>query len=122
MDTHTLASNLLRLIGSISLLGEDYSVDRYWLGDGLLAAMGGEERASIGTDVNAEALSVNICLHSTPVALVPFIIRWGPGASSDVLRRSARCTKCGRKGATLQHPVWAGADVGFESFPVGHAR
>jgi hypothetical protein len=37
------------------------------------------------------------CLHRTPVAFVPFIIRWGPDASSDMLRRSARCTKCGRR-------------------------
>ena len=32
------------------------------------------------------------CLHRRPVAFVPFIIRWGPDASSDILRRSARCT------------------------------
>ena len=58
------------------------------------------------------------CLNSRPVALVPFIIRWGPDTSSDVLRASARCTRCGRKRASLQHPSWAGADVGFEPFPV----
>jgi hypothetical protein len=46
------------------------------------------------------------------------VIRWGPGASSDLLRRSARCTKCGRKGAVLQHPSWAGMHIGFEPFPV----
>jgi hypothetical protein len=34
-----------------------------------------------------------------------------------MLRRSARCTNCGRKGATLQHPSWAGSYVGFEPFP-----
>jgi hypothetical protein len=27
---------------------------------------------------------------------------WGPNASSEMLRRSARCTKCGRKGAVLR--------------------
>jgi hypothetical protein len=58
------------------------------------------------------------CLHRTPVAFVPLIIRWGPDASSDMLRRSARCTKCGRKGAALQHPSWARMDIGFEPFPV----
>jgi hypothetical protein len=57
------------------------------------------------------------CLHRTPIAFVPLIIRWGPDASSDVLRRSARCTKCGRKGAVLQHPSWAGMDLGWEPFP-----
>lgn len=44
------------------------------------------------------------CMHYAPVAYAPLIIRWGPDASSDVLRRSARCTRCGRKGATLLHP------------------
>jgi hypothetical protein len=58
------------------------------------------------------------CLHRTPVAFVPFIIRWGPDASSDMLRRSARCTNCGRKGAVLQHPSWAGMDVGWEPIPL----
>jgi len=34
------------------------------------------------------------------------MIRWGADASSDMLRRSARCTRCGRKGATIQLPGW----------------
>jgi hypothetical protein len=58
------------------------------------------------------------CLHRRPMAFVPLIIRWGPDASSYVLRKSARCSKCGRKGASLQHPSWAGSHVGWESFPV----
>src|SRR3954454_9261077 len=37
----------------------------------------------------------------TALALAPYVIRWGATASSDVLRRSARCTVCGHKGATL---------------------
>jgi hypothetical protein len=49
---------------------------------------------------------------------VTLIIRWGPDATSELLRRSARCTKCGREGAVLQHPSWAGMYVGFEPFPV----
>jgi hypothetical protein len=44
---------------------------------------------------------------------VPFIIRWGPDASSDVLRQRARCTACGNLGATLQHPSWGGKTLGF---------
>ena len=32
--------------------------------------------------------------------------RWGMDASSDVLRRNARCSACGRRRATLQHPSW----------------
>jgi hypothetical protein len=57
------------------------------------------------------------CMHRKPVAFVPYIIRWGPDASSDMLRRSARCTKCGRKGAALQYPSWAGSHIGWEPFP-----
>lgn len=53
------------------------------------------------------------------MAFVPLIIRWGQDASSDMLRRSARRTACGRKGAVLQHPSWAGSHVGFEPCPVG---
>jgi hypothetical protein len=56
-------------------------------------------------------------LHRAPVAFVPLMIRWGADASSDKLRRCARCAACGHKGATLQHPGWAGANVGFQSFP-----
>jgi hypothetical protein len=45
------------------------------------------------------------CQHRSPVALVSLIIRWSAEASSDVLHRSARCTRCGRKGATIQIPM-----------------
>ena len=57
------------------------------------------------------------CLHHAPVAFVPLMIRWGANASSDKLRRCARCTACGHKGATLQHPGWVDAVVGFQPFP-----
>ena len=57
------------------------------------------------------------CLHHAPMALVPLIIRWGAETSSDRLRQRARCTKCGHKGATLQHPGWAGTHIGFQPFP-----
>jgi hypothetical protein len=36
-----------------------------------------------------------------PRCLSPFVIRWGRDASSDLLRRSARCTRCGGKGAMI---------------------
>jgi hypothetical protein len=52
------------------------------------------------------------------MALVPLIIHWGANTSSDKLRRCARCTKCGSKGATLQHPGWVGEQIGFAPFPV----
>src|SRR5271167_1543407 len=59
------------------------------------------------------------CLHHSPLACAVPVIRWGADASSDVLRQRARCTACGRKGATLQHPGWAGEHIGFIPFPVG---
>jgi hypothetical protein len=59
------------------------------------------------------------CQRSQPVALAPFIIRWGPDASSDMLRAWARCRRCGTKGATLQLPGWGGRAVGVTPFPVG---
>ena len=57
------------------------------------------------------------CLHSAPVAFVPLMIRWGMDASSDMLRRSARCSVCGHKGATLKHPSWVDMQVGWQPFP-----
>ena len=58
------------------------------------------------------------CSHYSPLACAVPVIRWGANTSSDKLRQCARCTACGRKGATLQHPGWGGADVGFLPFPV----
>ena len=55
------------------------------------------------------------------MALAPLIIRWGPDASSDVLRQRARCSKCGHQGATLQIPGWVGGDIGSAPFPTGPA-
>ena len=62
------------------------------------------------------------CHASRAVALAPLIIRFGPDASSDVLRRSARCSRCGGKGATLMHPSWSGSHKGFAPFPVERAE
>lgn len=45
-----------------------------------------------------------LCQHRAPMALAPLIIRWGPETSGDMLRRCARCTKCGHKGATAAAP------------------
>ena len=57
------------------------------------------------------------CQHHAPMAYVPLMIRWGADVSSDKLRQCAWCTACGHKGATLQHPGWAGAHIGFQPFP-----
>jgi hypothetical protein len=52
-------------------------------------------------------LNCERCQHHAPLACAVAVIRWVAGASSDVLRERARCTVCGHKGATLQHPGWA---------------
>ena len=53
------------------------------------------------------------CRHKAPMALAPLIIRWGGDASSDLLRRSARCSRCGNRGADLQHPSATSSDIGL---------
>jgi hypothetical protein len=62
------------------------------------------------------------CQHHAPMALAPLIIRWSPDASSDVLRQCARCTVCGHKGATLQHPGWIENGIGWQPFPVENSE
>jgi hypothetical protein len=55
------------------------------------------------------------CQRHAPVACAIAVIR------SDKLRAGARCIACGRKGATLQRPCWAGNNVGFYPVPIGNA-
>jgi hypothetical protein len=62
------------------------------------------------------------CPHHAPLACAVPVIRWGANASSDKLRQCARCTACGHKGATIQHPGWGGADIGFLPFPTTRMR
>jgi hypothetical protein len=47
------------------------------------------------------------CTHRAPAALAPFVIRWGAEASSDRLRKRAKCSVCGTKGAALMLPSWS---------------
>jgi hypothetical protein len=61
-------------------------------------------------------------IGQAPIAIAPFIIRWGATASSDLLRRSLRCSTCGGKGCTLRHPSWMGMDIGVETFPSKRQR
>src|SRR5262249_22079365 len=63
-------------------------------------------------------LRCDACGHRVAVPLVPFVIRWGGDASSDMLRTHARCTVCGRRGASLQHPSWGDESMGWEVFPL----
>jgi hypothetical protein len=62
------------------------------------------------------------CQHSAPFACAVAVIRWGANESSDKLRQCARCTACGSKGATLQHPSWGGNSIGFLPFPIDGRR
>jgi hypothetical protein len=57
------------------------------------------------------------CQHHAPLACAVAVILWGRDASSDKLRAAARCTSCGSKGATVQHPGWAANHIGFSPFP-----
>jgi hypothetical protein len=60
------------------------------------------------------------CSHSKPVAIAPFVIRWGAEASSNILRRSARCTVCGHLGAATYHPGVTG--MLLNPYPVDHGN
>jgi hypothetical protein len=62
------------------------------------------------------------CGRGVPVALAPFIIRWGAPASSDRLRQSFRCALCGGKGATLMLPSHVDSQVGIAGFPAKRRR
>jgi hypothetical protein len=44
------------------------------------------------------------CTHKSAIAIAPFIIRWGSDASAAKLRRHLRCSKCGSRKVSLQHP------------------
>jgi hypothetical protein len=60
-----------------------------------------------------ERLIIEHINHKRKPVLAPV----GADASSDGLRRRARCTACGRKGAKLQLPSWADSVVGRMPFP-----
>jgi len=62
------------------------------------------------------------CKHQAPMALAAPIILWGPAASSNVLRTRMRCTRCGARHTSLQHPSHVDAIVGTAPFPVVRER
>jgi hypothetical protein len=39
-----------------------------------------------------------------------------------VLRERVRCTRCGRRGADLQHASWGNSMIGYAPFPVDEGR
>jgi hypothetical protein len=57
------------------------------------------------------------CGHRRPLAIAPFVIRWGPDMSSDHLRENLVCARCGRRGPLLYHPSWVNRIVGWQPFP-----
>ena len=67
-------------------------------------------------------LRCNACGHRVAKPLVPYVIRWGADASSDMLREHAWCSVCGQRGATLQHPSWHDEAVGWQPFPVAQRQ
>jgi hypothetical protein len=107
--------------GNPVALGLKRTLGRILRVDGLVAAAptpsgsrrGHVQRLRSFSEVTAGPASGENCLHHAPLAPVPLMIRWGAETSSDRLRQCARCTKCGHKGATLQHPGWAGTHIGF---------
>jgi hypothetical protein len=63
-------------------------------------------RRGSGTDARAVVASAywwlwGSCGHRVAVALVPFVIRWGADASSDVLREHVRCAAWGDVAASV---------------------
>lgn len=78
--------------------------------------------AQIHRDTRWIWLVCNGCGHFQPVTLAAYVIRWGGDASSDRLRQSARCGRCGVKGATTQAPSWMGSEIGFQTFAVALER
>jgi len=44
------------------------------------------------------------CMRARPVALAPFIIRWGLDTPRERLEQAAKCERCGHKGGRLEHP------------------
>lgn len=59
------------------------------------------------------------CGRQRPAALAPFLIRWAGDASSDLIRRSARCSTCRKVGARTMHPSYMDAVTGWAPYPAG---
>src|ERR1051326_3586382 len=52
----------------------------------------------------------HMCRHKAVIAIVPYVIRWGPDDWASMLRQYGRCTRCGRRQVKLLMPSWGGAE------------
>lgn len=63
------------------------------------------------------------CNRARPIALAPLIIRWGPDAPLEQLRRQARCEACGAVGrATLKMRSWDAHRQEWQQWPLPKAE
>lgn len=71
-------------------------------------------------------LTCNACQNHVAIPIAPFAIRWGTNASSNLLRRRMRCSRCGTKSTSIAIPSWIDMQIGWQPFPVengsGHPR
>ena len=63
----------------------------------------------------------NQCGHHVATTLAWAVIRYGPDASTKVLRKNPRCQLCGNIGAVIQLPSWVNMVEGAAPFPVDYA-
>jgi hypothetical protein len=82
------------------------------------STLGGLQAKTPGKWLWLHCTSSAYCNHFALVAIAPFVIRWGPNEPSDTLRRRARCSKCGHRGAATMCPSYVDAITGFAPFPV----
>src|ERR1700680_41231 len=57
------------------------------------------------------------CHHRAPLKLADVVVLYGKDMSSDILRAKTRCSKCGRRGASLRLPSWVDSTTGHAPFP-----
>jgi hypothetical protein len=53
------------------------------------------------------------CQHKAPIACAVPVIRWGAERRPTCCGSAPVALPAGHRGATLQHPGWGGADIGF---------
>lgn len=104
----------MRVLVSYSFVAHDGGMPAEWktLRDSDVPSLGTLQRANGGW-VWAVC---DWCQHRRPLALAAYVIRWGPNASSNRLRRALRC-QCGRKGCSIQTPGWVNQEIGVKPFP-----